>query len=237
MKRAVQIILLLTVLFLLICLAFAMLYGGGLPGMLVNLLILLILAALAVSLVSGIALIYRLLTNGIHAIYNRLLPDNAKPLRPVKRHILIFVVSLAALFALYHGSIAIRSLKPDDPAQYGSFTSKTTTSSDSRYTARQKVVRPLGYEVEMVRVDVYDNNTGEMADSFITDRAFDFWGICWEEGSYNIWIQSGDIGVYCFEEIDGKWIKNFDMERPEGIISRYDWKQTELTTWTYPIPE
>ena len=208
MKKAVLLTLLLTALFLLVCLAFAMLHGGDLPYTLRDLLILILLAALAVALLSGITLIFGLLANGINTIHNRLLPDDPAPMRSLKKRLLIFALSLAVAFALYHGGIAILSLKPDDPAEYGSFTSKTAVSSDGRYSARQTAVRMDGAEEKIIRIDIHDNVTGELADSFFAERAFDFWGICWEEDTYNLWIQSGDVGVYCFEYTNGKWKKN-----------------------------
>ncbi len=68
--------------------------------------------------------------------------------------------------------------------------------------------------MRMVKVTVYLTETDEPLDAFYTARARDFWGICWERDSYNIWAQSGDIDVPCFEYRDGKWIKNWDMMRP-----------------------
>ena len=91
--------------------------------------------------------------------------------------------------------------------------------------------------MKVIRIDIYDNDTGELADSFIADRAFDFWGICWEEGTYNLWIQSGDVGTYCYEEIDGKWEENHDRPKPESIISRYDLREKESLDLSYPLPE
>lgn len=222
MKKTTLIILLLIALFLLINLVSTILYGGGWPSILLNLLTIIFLPTLAASFVSFIALICRLLANGIHAIHNRILPDNPKPFRPAKKRVLVFAVSLAVLFAIYHGGNAILSRIPDDPAEYGSFTSKTAVSSDGKYSARQIVTKPNGYRVKMVRVDIYDNETGELADSFLTERALDFWGVCWEDGTHNIWIQSGDIGVQCYAKDGVHWVLDEDAVQPDSIISKYD---------------
>ncbi len=107
---------------------------------------------------------------------------------------------------------------------WGSYTAEKTYSYDRRYYALQTVVdKPEGYSVRMVKVTVYLTETDEPVDTFYTARARDFWGICWERDSYNIWAQSGDIDVPCFEYRDGKWIKNWDMIRPPAyIITKLD---------------
>lgn len=66
--------------------------------------------------------------------------------------------------------------------------------------------------------------TNQQVASFYVDRARDFQGICWESNSYNIWVQSGDSGIvgYLFEA--ESWTRDNEgtMERPEDIISKYD---------------
>lgn len=244
MKKTVKIILLIAAL-LLLAIPVLMLVNGP-PWMdsffdsATLVMVICMFAAACVALISKMVLVYRLLLNLFPFILNRLFPEDAKPLRPLKRPFLSFVISISLIFAIYWGANAFLSLKPsepDDPAKYGSFTSKTAVSSDGRYSAKQVVTRPHLDSVEMVRVDVYDNETGELVDSFLTERAWDFWGICWEEGTYNIWIQSGDVGVYCFEETNGEWEKNYDLPLPDSIISPYDPKQTESIDWSYPLPE
>lgn len=58
--------------------------------------------------------------------------------------------------------------------------------------------------------------------SFTPARASDFWGICWETDTYNIWIQSGDIGVICYAYADGNWEVDPTAIRPDSIVSKYD---------------
>lgn len=73
----------------------------------------------------------------------------------------------------------------------------------------------------MIVVTVYKTDSNEEVGNFIPARAFDFWGICWERDSYNIWTQSADIGDYCYKYVDGKWICD-GMIPPDYIISKYD---------------
>ncbi len=110
---------------------------------------------------------------------------------------------------------------PSYSEEYGSFTPEDTYSYDGKLVAHQKVEKDAG--VKNIIVEIKDSQTGELAGSFSPARAWDFWGICWENDSYNIWTQSGDVGVYCWRYQDGVWECDFSHpERPEYIISKYD---------------
>ena len=147
----------------------------------------------------------------------------------MKRLMLVWVMMLCVLMLSSCTAISILAMNSDGDRNvsqefWGSYTAAKTYSFDHRYYALQTVVdKPEGYSVRMVKVTVYLTETDEPVDAFDTARARDFWGICWERDSYNIWAQSGDIDVPCFEYRDGKWIKNWDMMRPPAyIITRYD---------------
>ncbi|MDE5824678.1 MAG: hypothetical protein K2H91_08360, partial [Lachnospiraceae bacterium] len=80
--------------------------------------------------------------------------------------------------------------------EWGSFTPDDVESFDGKFVAKQVVERRSFSDtqsINYVRVDVFDNESGELADSFYAERAWDFWGICWEKDSYNIWTQSADV--------------------------------------------
>lgn len=106
--------------------------------------------------------------------------------------------------------------------EWGSFTRDKTYSYDEKYYAIQSVAEDPEIHMEYVYVTVYDGETDEEISSFATERARDFWGICWESDTYNIWIQSGDTGLACYKYEDGKWTRDDDAERPADIISKYD---------------
>ena len=111
-----------------------------------------------------------------------------------------------------------------DPEDYGSFTPEDTYSYDGKLLAHQKVVKM--YNMKYMSVEITDSETGELVGSFYPARAWDFWGICWENDSYNIWIQSSDIGIYCYRYEDGEWVKDyFNHDIPDYIITRYDKKE------------
>ena len=105
---------------------------------------------------------------------------------------------------------------------WGSFTNGTVISSDGLYRAEHSAIKHDDYAVAVIQVEVYDNYTNELLDSFIPARAMDFWGICWEEGTHRIWTQSADIGIYCYELQNGHWTLNEDIERPDSIVSKWD---------------
>lgn len=110
---------------------------------------------------------------------------------------------------------------PSYSEEYCSFTPEDTYSYDGKLVAHQKVEK--GANVKNIIVEIKDSQTGELVGSFSPARAWDFWGICWENDSYNIWTQSGDVGVYCWRYQDGVWECDFSHpERPEYIISKYD---------------
>ncbi len=99
---------------------------------------------------------------------------------------------------------------------WGSYTDEKTYSYDRKYYALQTV------KDRMIIVTVYLTETGKEVAQFSPARSMDFWGICWERDSYNIWIQSSDIGICCYEYRDGAWERNGSLKEPDYIISRYD---------------
>ena len=107
------------------------------------------------------------------------------------------------------------------PEYWGSFTNGPVISSDGLYRAEHAAIKPDGSNVSVIQVQVYDNNTNELLDSFVPARAWDFWGVCWEAGTHRIWIQSADIGIYCYELQNGHWVLNEDIERLATIVSKW----------------
>lgn len=114
---------------------------------------------------------------------------------------------------------------PSYSEEYGSFTPEDTYSYDGKLVAHPRVQKGIGISdlERRIFIDVKDSETGKTVGSFSPARAWDFWGICWENDSYDIWTQSGDIGIYCWRYQDGEWECDYSSpERPEYIISRYD---------------
>ena len=133
----------------------------------------------------------------------------------------LMVVLLAMLLAICFGVIGRMLLSRNQAERYGSFTIEKTFSHDGRYYA---LVEPEDGHMlsRMIRVSVHEAASGELIAEFRPARALDFWGICWESDSYNIWIQSADIGIFCYRYEDGMWIEDWEIERPADIISKYD---------------
>ena len=99
---------------------------------------------------------------------------------------------------------------------YGSFTKKKTRSFDGEYFAKC-----FDSDNGNKKIKIF-SMTGEEVASFTPCRARDFWGICWANDSYDLWVQSGDIGVVCYSKVGDEWVLNEDAVRPDYIISRYD---------------
>ncbi|MBR4078863.1 MAG: hypothetical protein IKK29_01515 [Christensenellaceae bacterium] len=106
---------------------------------------------------------------------------------------------------------------------WGSFTAEKAYSYDKKYYAVQTVVEHK--DNDQVKVSVYLSADDSFVDSFIPARACDFWGICWESESYNIWIQSADIGIYCYKYETDTWTIDESAVQPDDIISKFDNRQ------------
>lgn len=104
----------------------------------------------------------------------------------------------------------------------GSFTLGDAYSYDKKYVAKQSIDKSEISQVRYVEISIIDTKSGEETYSFVADRAMDFWGICWENNSYNIWTQSGDTGLTCYKYDNGVWRADETIERPESIVSKYD---------------
>ena len=111
-------------------------------------------------------------------------------------------------------------VRADDKAnkekEYGSFTIERTYTYDKKYYA-ECLIQNSG----MVLVEIYDRYNHRIF-TFKPCRASDFWGICWEYDSYNLWVQSADIGTICYSCNGEEWERNDKAVRPGYIIGRWD---------------
>lgn len=128
--------------------------------------------------------------------------------------IIVFVILFVCVIGL-----TITGKNFDNGAKnMGSFTFDRTSSYDDKYYA----VSSKKEGDDSITVSIYESKNDTPVFSFETVRASDFWGICWESSSYNIWIQSGDIGVVCYSYENNQWKLNENAKRPDDIISKYD---------------
>ena len=132
------------------------------------------------------------------------------------------IIAVLACWLILLGMTSCSSPQSSEPEYWGSFTNGPVISSDGLYRAEHAATKQDGYDVSVIQVKVYDNSTNELLDSFIPARAWDFWGVCWEEGTHRIWIQSADIGIYCYELQDGSWVLNESIDRPDSIVSKWE---------------
>ena len=155
----------------------------------------------------------------------------------------IAVVLTAVLLGVSGCSLTAAATWPPrhwSPVDYGSFSPDVTTSYDGRYYAVQTLARPGDAAVDGIQVTIYESGTDAVVDSFLTQRAYDFWGVCWAPDSYDLWVQSGDVGTYCMRCADGTWVRDTEYRcdisyqdgvrhrevtharrMPDGMIDRY----------------
>ena len=103
---------------------------------------------------------------------------------------------------------------------WGSFSPNKTQSYDNKYYAVQN--NEESDDGNFVVVNIYATKDDEFIFSFVPARAMDFWGICWENDTYNIWIQSADIGTICYKYKDNEWVPDDEAIKPDYIKSKYD---------------
>lgn len=138
-------------------------------------------------------------------------------------HIFICWLGYKVVFAIRYNRLvdSIKVQMDENSTHYwGTFTDLETSSSDGKYTAEYSGMHIGEYGDVMIVVNIRDAGTKKLVSSFIPARYFDFWGICWEEGTHNLWIQSGDTGIACYREQDGEWLLDEDAVRPESIVSK-----------------
>ncbi|MCM1183338.1 MAG: hypothetical protein NC337_08195 [Roseburia sp.] len=133
-----------------------------------------------------------------------------------KIFILILITFLSGILLLMR-----RDNTPAEP-DYGSFTPDKSYSWDNTYYAVQEVERDTENEVNMIKVCIYETASDRLVFSFYPARARDFWGICWENDTYNIWTQSADVGIDCYRCDNAQWLLDEAAQRPDYIISKYD---------------
>ena len=128
------------------------------------------------------------------------------------RKILAVLLSLTAVLAVCSCSVISASVPG---TEYGSFTIRKTASYDGKYYAF------MTQDDQMIVVNICTGDDEEVF-TFNPCRKSDFWGICWENDSYNLWVQSGDLGIICYTMSDEVWSADDSAVRPDYIISKYD---------------
>lgn len=128
------------------------------------------------------------------------------------RKILAVLLSIVAVFIMCSCTLVSASAPG---TEYGSFTIEKTSSYDGKYYAY------MTQHDQMIVVNIYSEDDNEVF-TFEPCRKSDFWGICWENDSYNLWVQSGDIGIICYTESDEVWSVDDSAVRPDYIISKYE---------------
>lgn len=109
---------------------------------------------------------------------------------------------------------------PIQTDDWGSFSPDKTQSYDNKYYAVQSIAETDNGNY--IAVNIYTTRNDEFVFSFTPARSMDFWGICWENNTYNIWIQSSDIGTLCYKYVEDEWIIDNEAIKPDYIKTKYD---------------
>lgn len=115
---------------------------------------------------------------------------------------------------------ALKIIAGEKQTEFVEFTLQKTFSYDKTFYALQSKAEENG--IEYIKVSIYKTDDNEEVFSFTPARALDFWGVCWEKSSYNLWVQSGDIGVLCYSYNNGEWNLDISAQKPLYIKSKYD---------------
>lgn len=108
---------------------------------------------------------------------------------------------------------------PKAEEDYGSFTMDKTYCYDQAYYAN--TTRFKNDEGEIVTVvDIFDASDDIIKHSIILDTSSEYWGFCWEEDSYNIWVQTAEDGVTCYKKDTFDWVIDENAEKPDYIIEK-----------------
>ena len=151
---------------------------------------------------------------GVPSVYMVTIQNGLKGIIRMRRMV-PSLLCMILVFAMCSCSIVTRNPSTDSKPQYGSFTVNKSSSYDGKYYAL------ISEDEQMIVITLYSSDDNEVF-SFAPCRKSDFWGICWENDSYNLWIQSGDIGIKCYGMADEVWSFDDDALRPDYIISKYD---------------
>ena len=112
----------------------------------------------------------------------------------------------------------IADKEADRKTMYGSFNVEEAKSYDGKFTA--KVLIGSG----MVTVQITDNETDSIVSSFKPCGKGQFYGICWENDSYRLWVQTDTSRFICYSMKESRWDWQIDegARKPEYIKGRYD---------------
>ena len=101
---------------------------------------------------------------------------------------------------------------------YGSFTLDKTYSYDGKYYA----IVSSGYGQGVVNITVRSSDDVKIA-SFETVTKY-FYGICWENDSYRLWVQTDTSRFICYSMKESRWDWQIEegARKPDYIKGRYD---------------
>ena len=126
----------------------------------------------------------------------------------VIKKFLIIVAILAAAFS------AVLYFMPVEKPYTGSFGLERVSSYDGKYYA------DIDHSGDIIKIKIF-NAEKKHVYTIDSERRLDFWGICWENDSYGLWVQSADVGLIRYKYENGIWTKDQNAIKPPEIISKW----------------
>ena len=106
----------------------------------------------------------------------------------------------------------------DRQAMYGSFNVEEAKSYDGKFTAKCLIGSGI------VTVQIIDNETDSIVSSFKPCGKGSFYGVCWENDKYNLWVQTDTSYLICYSMKESRWDWeiNKNARKPDYIKGRYE---------------
>ncbi len=127
----------------------------------------------------------------------------------MKRKILLILLVIVLIIAVGVGTYTVYNVFNSDQ------TIKTQTY-DKKYTLVEEIKKN---NVKMPYAKFYITNNNEEKVFICKDsyRTIDLFGVMLGEGTYDVWVLSSDVGVYCYRYINGEWIKLTSWDEYSGV--------------------
>lgn len=135
--------------------------------------------------------------------------NNKKIITVIIFVLIIVVVPAAAILARLF-------FMPAEKPYLGSFTLDRAYSYDGKYYA------DIDHSGDMIKIKVFNADDNKNVCTIDSERRLDFWGICWENDSYDLWTQSADVGLIRYKYESGIWAKDPEAIRPPEIVSKWE---------------
>lgn len=134
------------------------------------------------------------------------------------------IIKVVGLILLAVLSIYIYNLIKPEYVEGGDQVFFEKNSYDNRY--KMIVSTEKNLNMDFIKVVIIDNTSKKEVYIIEGDyRAFDFKWITWEEESNSFWINSSDLGIFCYAYIDNSTWNKYSLRKKSGVYYLYKGNQ------------